>query len=134
MYQARFRWAVCQLDALGKCLDLRRLRKALECLPDTLDGTYDRILCAIHKEYSQDALKILQWLVYSARPLQVDEIVDAIAVYGDGDPRFDPENRLPDPQDILAICSSLVTIAGVEIKLAHFSVKEYCEKENYVLW
>jgi ankyrin repeat protein len=125
IYQTRFRWAVCQLDALGKCLNLPRLRNTLERLPDTLDGTYDRILCAIDKEYSQDALKILQWLVYSARPLRIDEVVDAIAVYNDRDPQFDPERRLPDPQDILIICSSLVTIAGVEIRLAHFSVKEY---------
>src|SRR5271168_577144 len=101
--RVRFRWAVCQLDALTKCLNLRKLREAMADLPDTLDGTYDRILCAIDKEYSQDALKILQWLVYSARPLQIDEVVDAIAVYGDDDPRFDLESRLPDPQDILTI-------------------------------
>lgn len=90
-----------------------------------MDGTYDRILCAIDKEYSQDALRILQWLVYSARPLRIDEVVDAIAVYNDSDLQFDPESRLPDPQDILTICSSLVTLVGVEIRLAHFSVKEY---------
>jgi Ankyrin repeats (3 copies) len=130
MYQTRFRWAVCQLDALGKCLNLLRLRKALEGLPDTLDSTYDRILCAIDKENSQDALKILQWLVYSARPLRIDEVVDVIAVFVDNDPRFDIENRLPDPQDILTICSSLVTIAGAEIRLAHFSVKEYLMSER----
>jgi Ankyrin repeats (3 copies) len=121
---------VCQLDALGKCLNLPRLRKSLESLPDTLDGTYDRILCAIDKENSQDALKILQWLVYSARPLRIDEVVDAIAVYSDNDPRFDLESRLPDPQDLLTICSSLITIAGVEIRLAHFSVKEYLISER----
>src|SRR5438105_321000 len=125
IHRTRFRWAACQLDALGKCLNLPRLRKALKGLPDTLDGTYDRILCAIDKENSQDALKILQWLVYSARPLQIGEVVDAIAVYGDGNLRFDIESRLPDPQDILTICSSLVTIAGPEIRLAHYSVKEY---------
>jgi len=121
---------VCQLDALRNCLNLPRLRKALRDLPDTLDGTYDRILCAINKENSQDALKILQWLVCSARPIRIDEIVDAIAVYSDSDPRFDPESRLPDPQDILTICSSLVTIDGVKVRLAHYSVKEYLVSER----
>jgi hypothetical protein len=48
-----------------------------------------------------------------------------IAVDIQGDPRFNPENRLPDPRDILTICSSLVTTAALELRLAHFSVKEY---------
>jgi hypothetical protein len=61
-----------------------------------------------------------------------------IAVEIDDDPRFDPENRLPEPRDILTICSSLVTTATStverrdgdtyeieELRLAHFSVKEY---------
>jgi Ankyrin repeats (3 copies) len=106
-------------------------------LPNTLDGTYDRILCAIDKEYSQDAFRILQWLVYSARPLRIEEVVDVIAVDINDDPRFDLDRRLPDPRDILTICSSLVTttvetikrpsgtIAGDYVRLAHFSVKEY---------
>jgi Ankyrin repeats (many copies) len=135
--RVRFRWAVCQLDALTKCLNLRKLREAMADLPNTLDGTYDRILCAIDKEYSQDAFRILQWLVYSARPLRIEEVVDVIAVDINDDPRFDLDRRLPDPRDILTICSSLVTttmetikqpsgtIAGDYVRLAHFSVKEY---------
>jgi len=52
--------------------------------------------------------------------------------------QFNPENRLPDPRDLLTICSSLVTTVSVaadgndgtsnemiELRLAHFSVKEY---------
>jgi Ankyrin repeats (3 copies) len=135
--RVRFRWAVCQLNALTKCLNLRKLREAMADLPNTLDGTYDRILCAIDKEYSQDAFRILQWLVYSARPLRIEEVVDVIAVDINDDPRFDLDRRLPDPRDILTICSSLVTttmetieqpsgtIAGDYVRLAHFSVKEY---------
>jgi hypothetical protein len=135
--RVRFRWAVCQLDALTKCLNLRKLREAMADLPNTLDGTYDRILCSIDKEYSQDAFRILQWLVYSGRPLRIEEVVDVIAVEINDDPRFDLDRRLPDPRDILTICSSLVattvetikqpsgTIAGDYVRLAHFSVKEY---------
>jgi len=110
--RVRFRWAVCQLDALTKCLNLRKLREAMADLPNTLDGTYDRILCAIDKEYSHDAFRILQWLVYSARPLRIEEVVDVIAVDINDDPRFDLDRRLPDPRDILTICSSLVTTTG----------------------
>ena len=134
----RFRWAECQLNALQKCLNRPMLQKALASLPETLDDTYVRILCNIDKEHSQYALRILQWLVYSARPLQIEELVEVIAVDPDGDPRFDAKNRLKEPRDILTICSSLVTTT-VEttvdhrgetttkelVRLAHFSVKEY---------
>jgi ankyrin repeat protein len=107
-------------------------------LPKTLDDTYARILSGIDEEYSQDAFKILQWLAYSARPLRVEEVAEVIAVDIDDDPRFDPENRLLESRDILTICSSLATIATAtidngygttyeieELRLAHFSVKEY---------
>lgn len=122
---------------LRKCLKLDALRKALRSLPKTLDDTYAQILCSIDEEYSQDAFKILQWLAYSARPLRIEEVAEVVAVEIGDDPRFDPENRLPEPRDILTICSSLFTTATStisaygetyeieELRLAHFSVKEY---------
>src|SRR5436190_11129120 len=126
----RFRWAVCQLDALTECLSPYELRDALASLPITLDDTYARILCNIPEKRRKCAFKVLQWLVHSARPLQIEEIVEVIAVDTEGHPQFDPDRRLLEPGDILTICSSLVTIAGVEIKLAHFSVKEYLVSER----
>jgi hypothetical protein len=101
-----------------------------------LDATYDHILQNIDEEYIQDALQILQWLAYSARPLRIEELVEVIAVDIEGNPRFDPERRLPEPRDILTICSSLVTTmkategpydktTAEQVRLAHFSVKEY---------
>jgi hypothetical protein len=117
---------VCQLDALRKCLTLIEVREALKLLPKTLDETYARILCSIDKEgHGKHAFKVLQWLAYSTRPLRIEEIAEVIAVDIEGDLRFNPENRLREPQDILTICSSLVTTAGLELRLAHFSVKEY---------
>jgi hypothetical protein len=113
------------------------LRKALASLPKTLDDTYVRILCNIDEEYSKDALRILQWLACNARPMRIEELVEVIAVDTEGDPRFDPENRLKEPRDVLTICSSLVATtveatdgphgetAGEQVRLAHFSVKEY---------
>lgn len=59
-------------------------------------------------------------------------------LHGD-EPHFDPGNRLGEPRDVLAICSSLVTTVAqplnsredahiyqiAEVRFAHFSVKEY---------
>jgi hypothetical protein len=91
----------------------------------------------IDEEYSQDAFRIFQWLVHSARPLRIEEVAEVLAINTE-ESRFDPENRLPEPRDLLTICSSLVTIVAgtvkdnkgafnetTELRLAHFSVKEY---------
>lgn len=133
---ARFRWAVCQLDTLGKCRNRAMLRKALAALPPTLDTTYDRILCSIAEDDVNYAIRILMWLAFSARPLAVDEIAEVIAIDVARDPAFDQEEVLEDPMEALEICSSLVTITtddsgrAWELKmqvavLAHYSVKEY---------
>ena len=112
MTHDRFRWAVCQLDTLRKCIKPSALRKVLATLPKTLDDTYERILCAIDEAHAADAFKILQWLAFSTRPLELQELAEATAITLDDVPKFDPEDRLRHPTDILALCSSLVSISA----------------------
>ena len=133
----RFRWAACQLDALENCLEYRTLQNALASLPKTLDETYARILRGIPKEHKRNATRILQFLIYSERPLRIKEAVDVIAVDAEADQHFNPKYRMPDPHEISCYCSSLVVVVSakehlyfeddkpVELQLAHFSVKEY---------
>ena len=125
---------MCQLDSLRKCLTLDALRKALRALPKTLDKTYERILSEIDDTYADDALKVLQWLCYSERPMTLIEMVDVLATDLRDKSHFSPDQRLPDPRDILTICSSLVSITEGKdqwhrqqhyLRLAHFSVKEF---------
>jgi hypothetical protein len=112
------------------------LRKSLASLPRTLDQIYDRILTAISEEYSKYAMRILQWLTFSARPLSVEEIAEVVAIDVARDPAFDRDEVLEDPLEVLDICSSLVTITTDEVDrrsgsaqrivaLAHYSVQEY---------
>ncbi len=110
------------------------LRKALKSLPKTLDDIYVRILCTIKVEYCSYAFKILQWLVFSVRSLSIQEAAEILAIDEEAERGFNPEYRLEDSRDILTICSSLVTIAIAkndhnedyeELRLAHYSVKEY---------
>jgi hypothetical protein len=133
---ARFRWAVCQLDALGKCVNRKMLQEALAGLPPNLDQTYNRILAAIDEDYSQYALRILQWLTFSTRPLLIDEVAEVVAIDAKRDPAFDRGEVLEDPLEVLNICSSLVTMTVDDnyrvgessrqiVALAHYSVKEY---------
>ncbi|CAI9635606.1 unnamed protein product [Alternaria burnsii] len=112
------------------------LRESLATLPETLDKTYDRILTAIGEEYSEYAMRILQWLTFSARPLSVEEVAEVVAIDVARDPAFDRDEVLEDPLEALNICSSLVTITTNEVDrrsgsaqrivaLAHYSVQEY---------
>ncbi|KAK6536091.1 hypothetical protein TWF281_000337 [Arthrobotrys megalospora] len=108
-----FRWAACQLDALENCLDYRSLRKTLISLPKTLDETYARIIRGIPEENKRSAIILLQFLAYSERPLQIEEAIDAIAVDIEGDEYFNPKYRMPNPNEILCYCSSLVVAVPV---------------------
>src|SRR6202020_635271 len=108
---SRFRWVVCQLEELRKCAKLSELRKALKALPKTLDETYERILVNIDEMYREDVRKVLQFLAFSACPVSLEEVVEVLAVSLEDSPRFDPEQRYPEPRDILTRCSSLVSIS-----------------------
>ncbi|CAE7032713.1 Arp [Pyrenophora teres f. teres] len=141
-----FRWAVCQLDTLGKCRNKAMLRTALATLPSTLDKTYERILASISEEDTEYAIRILRWLAFSERPLSLDELAEVIAIDVARDPAFNPNEVLEDPLEALDICSSLVTILTEDLYdeqiiedcikdpsrpgskiviLSHYSVKEY---------
>jgi ankyrin repeat protein len=112
------------------------LRNSLATLPQTLDQTYDRILTAISREDCVYAMRILQWLTFSARPLSVREVAEVVAIDVARESAFDRNEVLVDPLETLDICSSLVTITKNEadgtsrpaqqiIALAHYSVQEY---------
>lgn len=95
-----FRWAACQLDSLGSCLNLPKLRKALAILPKTLNDTYTRIFANIDEEYQQHVLHILQWLAFSVRPLRLEDVSEVVAIDVNDTPQFDPLMQLPDPPDV----------------------------------
>ncbi|KIV93472.1 hypothetical protein PV10_04684 [Exophiala mesophila] len=146
-----FRWVYCQLESIRQCIKLRALREALSTLPKTLDETYDRILQDLESRgHLRDAIKVLQWLCYSMRPLNTAEIVEILAIEDGEDGGFFPEDRLPDPADVMVVCSSLISCNAVifddgsgntiiiegqttQIQLAHFSVKEYLLSDRSAL-
>lgn len=120
------------------------LNNALARLPKTLDQTYERILCSIPQEHADYAKRFLQWLTCSAQTLHIDELAEIVTVEPAERPVLDLERRFPDPEDVLTICSSLVTtnttekvvgssdakFALVEVTLAHFSVREYLVSQD----
>ncbi len=86
------------------------LREALKTLPETLDETYVRILYSIDDMYRAGALRILQVLSHSVRPLTIEEVAETLAIDFCGSPKFDPDLRLREPRALLDICASLITV------------------------
>lgn len=112
----------------------------------TLHETYERILTRIPDYHQQYARTLLQWITFSARPLTITEAAEVVAFdYSqcgayNSMPSFDPKNALRDPHDVIALCSSLVSLplpaekigAQQRVQLAHASVRDYLVSE-YIL-
>src|SRR5277367_5099357 len=80
---SRFRLASLQISKLQDCFTQYNLEDQLKSLPRDLDEVYDRIFSGLNKKYLEDVLKILQWLSFSARPLQLSEIAQVTGVVPD---------------------------------------------------
>ena len=121
----------CQLDSLRRCLP-GRIRRALDELPATLDGTYERTLLDIDEQNWAYAHRLFQCITVASRPLRVEELAEFLAFdFDEGDnPRFEADWRPDDPNDaVLSTCSSLIAVVKVGdttvVQFSHFSVKEF---------
>ena len=120
-----FRWVQCQLDSISTLQTVKAIRMALNELPVGLDETYGRILRKVSHRDAEFVRKILLWLSFSILPLKLEEVHEAIAIEQDIDD-LDEDNKLSDPQDILALCQSLVVLSDQGyVTLAHLSVRDY---------
>jgi len=134
MLSLRFRWVYCQLELLRQCFPPSVWRILAE-LPETLDGTYERILQEIPKSNRVHAHRLLQCLTVAVRPLRVEELAEILAVDFDatgGIPKLNEDLRWEDQeQAVLSACSSLITVVVVGnddsqvVQFSHFSVKEF---------
>jgi hypothetical protein len=115
----RFRWVALQLDELRRCRSRFQVEKQLGRLPKDLYDSYDRIFCRIDERDQEDALKLLQWLAFSIRPLELDELAEVVTVdFESRDlPWIDCNRRYGDAEDILEVCSGLVSITEGMIEM-----------------
>ena len=134
----RFRWVFCQLETLRQCLPAS-VRVILAELPETLDGTYERMLSEIPKSNRVYTHRLLQCLTVAVRPLSVEELAEVLAVdftpIG-GIPQLKGDLRWEDEeQAVLTACSSLIVVVedgylGRVVQFAHFSVKEFLTSDR----
>jgi hypothetical protein len=121
----------CQLDYLGKCLP-GRIQHALDELPETLDGTYERTLQEINDTNWEFARRLLMCVAVACRPLRFEELAEFLAFDFKAEPipKFRQDWRLEDPVEaVLSTCSTLLALVNVDgsavVQFSHFSVKEF---------
>ncbi|OJD13832.1 hypothetical protein AJ78_05755 [Emergomyces pasteurianus Ep9510] len=119
-----FRWVKCQLDELSRLRTDGAIKSALCALPRDLDETYERILSRISEPDIPLARQALLWLSHANRPLTLSELAEG-AVLQPNMITLEPEDKLRDPEDILEVCGSLISMDGTHVVLAHNSVRDY---------
>ncbi|MCJ1465478.1 hypothetical protein MMC07_004096 [Pseudocyphellaria aurata] len=141
-----FRWVQCQFKTLQSCPRSEdHLNHLLDSLPQSLDETYERMLCNIDPCLIEDARRILTLLCFAARPLTVRELIDGVAVRISNPQGLNYKRRLRDFNDLHAICPGFIEVAFVSnqatethhqeilmstVRIAHFSVQEYLKSDR----
>ncbi|KAK1536059.1 hypothetical protein CPAR01_09601 [Colletotrichum paranaense] len=131
-----FQYLVSQFEVLQKLNSREKIRSELRNLPSGLDATYNRLLLDLDPDFQPQILDSLKWLAFSSRPLSLAELAE-IFIFRPGVVIDLKEERLFAPEGVLRYFSSLVTTETREeyssrgwktftdVRLAHFTVKEY---------
>ena len=98
----------------------------------TLDETYERILLGIDREKREHAIRLLQCLAFSRRPLRAKELAEVLAVQFDtAIPKLNTSLRPGDAHEaVLSACSTLVTIIKHNGYSCSFPYSNYYENSN----
>jgi ankyrin repeat protein len=108
------------------------VRETLKCLPTTLYATYDRILASIPDEAAGIALAALTMLTYSARPLTLQELADAVAIDCQRGAFDADEDYLTRCREVLEMCGSLLTLP--KQKSTGMSRRSPAERKRMEAW
>ncbi|KAI1172750.1 ankyrin repeat-containing protein [Nemania sp. FL0916] len=133
-----FRWVECQIEMLVDCPQKSQhsLNKHLGSLPQTLDGTYRRMLENIPHGHQKDSRQLLNILCGAFRPLTFLELSDAFAIETGENLGIKPERRLKHVDELQAFLPGFTSIEEhhetkeTYVRIAHFSIREYLESER----
>ncbi|KAF5012593.1 hypothetical protein FDECE_1360 [Fusarium decemcellulare] len=139
-----FRWAVCQLDILRRLKSIKRVRRAISSLPETLDDTYERIFAHIDPDHRDLVRHTLRWIYthnamngrMNQRNISSGVLLDAYLHLQEEESEdffcFDLET-LQESCGCLVTWTTEVTPDGAETqtaKIAHYTVREFLESER----
>jgi ankyrin repeat protein len=106
----------------------------LSSLPSTLDENYKEAIQRIERSPTKSlAFRVLTWIVYAVRPLQLEEVLHAIAI-----DELEPEDEavtkdcLTPPSTIVNACVGMIRIDKESnvVGLVHKTTQEYFEKNG----
>ncbi|KAL6690574.1 ankyrin repeat-containing domain protein [Trichoderma pleuroticola] len=126
-----FQYVRLQLEALRHLSSELEVREALQNLPTGLDATYNRVLESIPPHFQERVIHSLKWLAFSRKVLCIEELVEIFTIRPHNDVPFNETERPFAPADTLKYFSGLVitqedkTYSRTQIRLVHFSLKEY---------
>jgi len=126
----RFLLVSLNIDAILAEVTIRRRRKKLEEMTkgNGLSEAYTATLMRLKTQKGYKSvlgLKALMWVLHSERPLQAEELCDALGVeIGSAD--LDPEN-VPALRTLVASCLGLIMIeaSSSTVRLVHFTLQEF---------
>jgi len=111
------------------------MNEALKSLPASEIVAYDQIITRIRtgtERTSTAAIRTLKWIFHAARPLRMDELLEALLV----EQRLNGINANDEkflPADIIAMCHSLVIheeSSGI-VRFIHLTVQEYLKSLKF---
>ncbi|KAH6912087.1 ankyrin repeat-containing domain protein [Coprinopsis sp. MPI-PUGE-AT-0042] len=129
--------ASLQIDMLQHCLSIREIRQTLEQLPKQLEDMYTLTMKRIEAQPASHvslAKKALLWVVFAERPLDVEELVCALATCPTTG-HFDPQGAVSEAS-LLSICCGLITLQAEVwpgktrqlVRLIHFTAKDALQR------
>lgn len=123
--------AKLHMESLCSKMTKKAFLQSLEELPQSLYATYDDALDRIKKQNMDEVMlaeRILSWVSYAFRPLDVLELRHALAV-SPGEDEFDAAN-MPDEEDLTTVCAGLVLIeqGSNTVRLCHYTAQDYLEQ------
>ena len=129
-----------QIDRICVARTIKKIKIALESMPNELDELYRQTVERIRRQPGDDGelgMKVLSWVTHAKRPLRVEEIQHALAVEVDEDEdedlpgQMDFDNILS-PQSLTDLCAGLVVIdpSSQIIRLVHYTTQEFFDRER----
>ncbi|KAK6515976.1 hypothetical protein TWF281_004566 [Arthrobotrys megalospora] len=129
------------LESIMDQISLKQIKLALENIPTgnkAYDSAYNDTMMRIKRQSPnsrQLAEHILYWITFAKRPLSTLELQHALAVEapqseGEDLPREFGKDNLPDIQEMLSVCTGLITADEHSniIRLIHYTTQEYFER------
>ncbi|KAG9499480.1 hypothetical protein J7337_007936 [Fusarium musae] len=125
-----FIWVICQIDHLTR-VRTTLSPKLVQALPRNLEKTFEQAFQTLEDEEEKKlAKRILQFVMFANKPLDLSELVEGIAITSDTKTLDDVQsNSLREKSYVFELCGSLVreSQATSKIDLAHYSVYQFLQ-------